>query len=119
MYVVGQMIDVSQAIADRICRSARDGNEVDIKGGVLYTYQINPNNRTGIAPGRIDPNLKNKRDNEVIVGIDHELASNVAVGAAYTFRSSKNLIYQPFISAPCAVGSACSATSRNTPSAFR
>jgi hypothetical protein len=82
--------------------------EVDIKGGVLYTYNVNPNNRTGIAPGRIDPNLKNQRDNEVVFGIDHELAANFAIGAAYTFRSTKDLSYSPLISAPCAVGSACS-----------
>ena len=82
-------------------------NEVDIKGGVLYTYQVDPNNRTGIAPGRIDPNLKNQRDNEIVVGIDHELAANFSVGAAYTYRSSKDYTYQPRIAAPCAVGSPC------------
>ena len=83
-------------------------NEVDIKGGVLYTYQVNPNNRTGIGPSRVDPNLKNQRDNEVVLGIDHELAANFSVGAAYTFRSTKDLSYFPLMSAPCAVGSACS-----------
>ncbi len=83
-------------------------NEVDVAGGVLYTYNIDPSNRTGIAPGRIDPNLKNQRDNEVVVGIDHELAADFAVGAAYTFRNSKNFSYTPLLSAPCAVGASCS-----------
>ena len=83
-------------------------NEVDIAGGVLYTYNIDPNNRTGLAPGRIDPDMKNQRDNEIVVGIDHELGTNFAVGAAYTFRNSKNLQYTPLLSAPCAVGASCS-----------
>ncbi|MBX7186256.1 MAG: TonB-dependent receptor [Vicinamibacteria bacterium] len=81
--------------------------EVDTAGGVLYTYNINPSNKTGIAPGRIDPNLKNQRDNEAVLGIDHELAANFAIGAAYTFRSSKDFTYTPFLSAPCAVGASC------------
>jgi len=87
---------------------AAQPNEVDIKGGVLYTYNVDRTNRTGLAPGRIDPGLKNQRDNEVVLGIDHELASSLAVGAAYTFRSSKNFSYTPFLSAPCAVGATCS-----------
>ena len=82
--------------------------EVDIAGGVLYTYNINPSNRTGIAPGRIDPNMKNQRDNEIVFGVDHELVSNLAVGVAYTFRNSKNFNYQPLLSAACAVGAECS-----------
>jgi hypothetical protein len=83
-------------------------NEVDVAGGVLYTYNIDPSNRTGISPGRIDPDMKAQRDNEFVVGIDHELASNFAVGAAYTFRKSKNLQYTPFRSSACAVGATCS-----------
>ena len=83
-------------------------NEVDVAGGVLYTYNINPNNRTGIAPGRIDPDLKNQRDNEVVLGIDRELGANLAIGAAYTFRTTKDLSYTPLLSAPCAVGASCS-----------
>jgi len=88
-------------------------NEVDVAGGVLYTYNINPNNRTGIAPGRIDPDLKNQRDNEVVVGIDHELRADLALGAAYTFRSTTNLAYTPLLSAPCAVGASCSIIAPN------
>ncbi|MEO8360782.1 MAG: hypothetical protein ABI672_12195, partial [Vicinamibacteria bacterium] len=83
-------------------------SEVDVAGGVLYSYNINPTNRTGTAPGRIDPNLKNQRDNEFVVGIDHELVPNLAIGAAYTFRKTTNLQYTPFKSAECAVGATCS-----------
>ena len=82
--------------------------EVDVAGGVLYTYNINPSNRTGTAPGRIDPDLKSQRDNEFVLGLDHELASNFAVGAAFTYRKSKNMQYTPFISASCAIGASCS-----------
>ncbi len=83
-------------------------NEVDIAGGVLYSYNIDPANRTSIAPGRIDPDMKNQRDNEVVLGVDHEVAANFALGAAYTFRSSGDFAYTPLISAPCAVGASCS-----------
>ena len=83
-------------------------NEVDIRGGVLYTYNIDESNRTGIAPNRIDPDMKNQRDNEFVLGLDHELASNLAVGTAFTFRTSKDMTYTPFLSAPCAVGASCS-----------
>lgn len=83
-------------------------NEVDIQGGVLYAYNIDPSNRTGIAPGRIDPNLKNQRDHEFVAGIDREITSDFAVGAAYTYRKSSNLQYTPFRSGACDVGQACS-----------
>ncbi len=78
-------------------------NEVDIAGGVLYSYQINPLNRTAIA-GRVDPDLKNQRDNEFVLGLDHELVSNLALGAAVTYRKSTNLTYTPWLAAPCPVG---------------
>jgi len=83
-------------------------NEVDVAGGVLYSYNINPSNRTGNAPGRIDPNMKNQRDNEFVAGIDREVASDLSVGAAFTYRATKNLQYTPFKSADCAVGASCS-----------
>ena len=80
-------------------------NEVDVAGGVLYSYQINPLNRSSNA-GRVDTNLKNQRDNEFVLGIDHELASNLAVGAAFTYRKSKNFTYTPWLAASCPVGTA-------------
>ena len=80
-------------------------NEVDVAGGVLYSYQINPLNRTAIA-GRVDTNLKNQRDNEFVLGIDHELVQDLAVGAAFTYRKSKNFTYTPWLAAPCPVGQA-------------
>jgi hypothetical protein len=52
--------------------------------------------------------MKNQRDNEFVLGIDHELAPDLAIGAAYTFRNSKNFTYTPLLSAACAVGSECS-----------
>ena len=40
---------------------------------------------------RIDPDYKAKHDNEVIVGLDRELAPNFAVSAAYTWRRATDL----------------------------
>lgn len=78
-------------------------NEVDVAGGVLYSYQINPLNRTAIA-GRVDPDLKNQRDNEFVVGIDHELVQDLSIGAAFTYRKSKNFTYTPWLAAACPLG---------------
>jgi hypothetical protein len=80
-------------------------NEVDVAGGVLYSYQINPLNRSAIA-GRVDVNLKNQRDNEFVLGLDHELVPNLAVGAAFTYRKSNNFTYTPWLAAACPVGTA-------------
>jgi hypothetical protein len=68
-------------------------NEVD-----LSTPNIVP--PVGITPStvnQIDPNLKARRDLEVIVGIDREVAPNFMVSANYTFRRTTNNYYSPFV----------------------
>jgi hypothetical protein len=62
-------------------------NEILTSEGVLYSTNVNPANPTALsAVNKIDPNYQASHDSEVIVGLDHELAPNFAVGAAYTWR---------------------------------
>jgi len=62
--------------------------EVRFNEGVKDSQNINPNNPGALSASvnRIDPNLKNDKEYEIIAGIDHELMANFQVGAAYTWR---------------------------------
>ena len=69
----------------------RDGfaqkNEILTNLGPQYSNAIDPAHPTSAtSPNKIDPNYHANTDNEFIVGLDHELVPNFAVGAAYTFR---------------------------------
>ena len=67
-------------------------DEVLTDGGILYSNGVNPADPgSPISPNQIDANYKANKDNEVIVGIEHELAANFAVGAAYTWRRSNSI----------------------------
>jgi hypothetical protein len=69
--------------------------EVLVGDGPLYYAGIDPNNPNAgpTSPNKIDPNYKANTDNEFIVGLDHELAANLAVGIAYTYRKSTDISY--------------------------
>lgn len=61
--------------------------EVNFAAGVRSSANVNPNNPSALASvNRIDPNLKNDKEYEVLAGLDHELAPNFAVGAAVSYR---------------------------------
>jgi hypothetical protein len=67
-------------------------NEILTNEGVLYATNVDPNHPTALSSvNRIDPNYHANHDDEAIVGIDHELVPNFAVGAAYTWRRSTDL----------------------------
>jgi hypothetical protein len=67
--------------------------EVLVSEGVLYANNVDPANPTAAeAVNQIDPDYSVNHDHEVIVGIDHELAPNFGVGAAYTFRRGLNQV---------------------------
>jgi len=61
-------------------------NEVDFS--VLRASSgVDPNNPgSPSTPDRIDPDLSSDNDYEVVLGLDHELVPNLAVGVAYTWR---------------------------------
>ena len=54
---------------------------------LLYYNNVDPNNPTALTSTNIiDPDYHASTDNEVIVGLDREVAGNFSVGAAYTWR---------------------------------
>jgi hypothetical protein len=62
-------------------------DEILLSDGVLYYNNVDPANPTAaVSPNRIDPDYHASKDNEIVLGLDHELGANVAVGAAYTWR---------------------------------
>jgi hypothetical protein len=68
-----------------------------------YSYGgINPGNpATATSPNAIDRNLGAQISDEIIAGIDHQLAGNFAVGVAYIWRRNDNFAYYPRLAAPC------------------
>lgn len=62
-------------------------DEVLLNEGVQYSNAVDPANPTALtAVNKIDPNYKANKDHEVIVGVDHDLGGNFAVGLAYSWR---------------------------------
>jgi hypothetical protein len=72
----------------------------------LYNYNIDPANpaAVGTTPNKIDRNYTSTHTNEAIVGIDHELLPNFALGLAYTYRRIGDLPYRPRIGGTCPTG---------------
>ena len=66
------------------------------------------------SPNAIDKNLKNRKDDEFVLGLDHELGANFAVGGALTYRNSSDFTYRPWLSAPCPSYTNCSVVSTYT-----
>ena len=96
-------------------------NEV-LLNNLIGASNVDPNNpgAVGSTPNQIDKDLKSKKDNEIVLGIDHELASNFAVGGAITYRKSTDWQYTPRLAAPCPTAVNCaiiepSSYSANTP----
>ncbi|HEY6066424.1 MAG TPA: TonB-dependent receptor [Thermoanaerobaculia bacterium] len=46
-----------------------------------------------VSPNAVDPNLDAQTTDEFVVGVDHELFPNFAVGAAYTYRKYDNFYF--------------------------
>ena len=66
----------------------------------------NPSAARG-SSSKIDKDLKNRYDNEAILGLDRELGSNFAVGAAVTYRRTSGFQATPRLAAPCPTGVGC------------
>jgi hypothetical protein len=71
----------------------------DFRGSV----GIDPNNPTaaGSTPDKIDRDMNSPYTDEFIVGLDHELLPNFAIGAAYTYRHISDLTYRPRLGGAC------------------
>ncbi len=83
-------------------------NEV-LLNNFIGASNVDPNNpgAVGSTPNQIDKDLKSKKDNEIVLGIDHELASNFAVGGAITYRKTTDWQYTPRLAAPCPAAVSC------------
>jgi hypothetical protein len=54
---------------------------------LFFSGNYNPDNPGALTTtGSVDPNIKNDRTREVIVGIDHEVVPNLGVGVNYIWR---------------------------------
>lgn len=66
-------------------------NEVDFSRLLARSTAYDPANPGNfLSPGSVDSDIKNDRTREVIVGVDHQLAGNLAVGASYIWRKYDN-----------------------------
>lgn len=70
---------------------------------------VDPNNPSavGSTPNQIDKNLKSKKDNEAVIGIDRELGASLAIGGALTYRKTTDWQYTPRLAAPCPTAIGC------------
>lgn len=71
-------------------------NEISVGRDDLITWSsiYDPDNPTALTtPNTVDPNLHNDRTREFIVGFDHELMQNFAVGANYIWRKYDRFSY--------------------------
>jgi hypothetical protein len=60
------------------------------------TGNWDPANPTSVTTANtIDPNLKNDRTNEIIVGMDHQIGAGFAVGGSYIWRRYDNFAWSP------------------------
>src|SRR5258707_1189322 len=71
-------------------------NEIQIPNNNIANFLALTGNWNPAAPGSpttantIDPNLKNDRTQEFILGLDHEVGAGFAVGANYIWRKYSN-----------------------------
>ncbi len=77
-------------------------NEVNL-GDFQYSFNVDPKNPTavGATSNKVDRDLKAKKDNEIIVGLDRELMANLAVGAAFTWRKATDWEWRPRLAGLC------------------
>jgi hypothetical protein len=66
-------------------------NEVNFAGGIQYAAGVNPAAPASVqSPNTIDPDYSAPIDYEAILGLDHELAPNLALSGAWTWRNATN-----------------------------
>jgi hypothetical protein len=71
-------------------------SEVDLASGPQGFYHIDPSYAPG-TPNKIAPDYKAPVTDEFIVGFDHELMTDFAVSAAYTYRYITNIQRSPLV----------------------
>ena len=68
--------------------------EVDLSRQVKPAFNFNPARATDpVSPHAVDDDLEAQTTDEFVIGLDHELMPNFAVGAAYTYRKYDNFYF--------------------------
>jgi hypothetical protein len=72
-------------------------NEIDFDSGLYSFANIDPDHPgAAVSPGRIDYNMDPTTTDELVLGIDREIAPNFAIGAAYSYRYRTNFTWDQF-----------------------
>jgi hypothetical protein len=67
-----------------------------------YYFGVDPDNPTALSsPNKIHSSYDPKKEDEVVVGLDHEIGANFALGAAYTWRKSNAWDFYPRLGGDC------------------
>lgn len=75
-------------------------NEILFNNGPTSTYGFDPSNPGALTtPNKVAPNVKAPRTQEALVGFDHELMQNFAVGATFTYRYMNDFLWSPPVGA--------------------
>jgi hypothetical protein len=70
-------------------------NELNFATILSRDANYDPNNPSNfLSPGEVDPDIKNDRTREFIVGFDRQLGRNMAVGASYIWRNYDRFNWQ-------------------------
>ena len=70
-------------------------NELDLTNLLARSNAYNPANPTNfLSPGTVDPDIKNDRTREFIVGFDRQFGSMFAVGGSYIWRKYDRFNWQ-------------------------
>jgi hypothetical protein len=63
-------------------------NELDLTRLVRFSANYNPANpAAAVSANQVDPDLRNDRVDELLLGVDHELMRDFGIGVAYIYRS--------------------------------
>ncbi|MGE3579535.1 MAG: carboxypeptidase regulatory-like domain-containing protein [Vicinamibacterales bacterium] len=69
-------------------------NEVDSSRILSFSSGFDPANPgLQVSPNRVDPNLRNARTDEVVVGFNKELPGQIGVSASYVWRSYSDFLW--------------------------
>ena len=70
-------------------------NELNFGTILARDANYDPNNPTNfLSPGAVDPNVKNDRTREFLVGFDRQLGRNMGVGRNYIWRKYNRFLWQ-------------------------
>lgn len=70
-----------------------DPGEIDFNSGVQYFYNVDPTTAPN-PPNALASNFKTPTTDELTFGVDHQIFTDFAVSATYTYRHVKDLQYR-------------------------